>query len=53
MKGEVLHYDDNSGQGQISGADGIRYSFSRADLKQLVPISKGCSDTRETARNTC
>jgi uncharacterized membrane protein YhaH (DUF805 family) len=41
MKGEVLHYDDNSGQGQISGADGIRYSFSRADLKQLVPISKG------------
>lgn len=41
MKGEVLHYDDNSGQGQISGADGIRYSFSRSDLKQLVPISKG------------
>ena len=41
MKGEVLHYDDNSGMGQISGADGIRYSFSRADLKQLVPISKG------------
>lgn len=41
MKGEVLHYDDDDGTGQISGADGIRYSFSRADLKQLVPISKG------------
>lgn len=41
MKGEVLHYDDNAGTGQISGADGIRYNFTRADLKQLVPISKG------------
>jgi uncharacterized membrane protein YhaH (DUF805 family) len=41
MKGEVLNYDDNAGVGQISGADGIRYSFTRADLKQLVPISKG------------
>ena len=41
MKGEVLNYDDNSGTGQISGADGIRYSFTRADLKQLVPISRG------------
>ena len=41
MKGEVLNYDDNSGAGQISGADGIRYSFTRADLKQLVPIGRG------------
>ena len=41
MKGEVLNYDDNSGTGQISGADGIRYSFTRADLKQLVPIGRG------------
>ncbi len=41
MKGEVLNYDDNAGTGQISGADGIRYSFTRADLKQLVPISRG------------
>jgi uncharacterized membrane protein YhaH (DUF805 family) len=41
MKGEVLNYDDNSGTGQISGADGIRYSFTRADLKQLVPITRG------------
>ncbi len=41
MKGEVLHYDDDAGTGQISGADGIRYNFTRADLKQLVPITKG------------
>jgi uncharacterized membrane protein YhaH (DUF805 family) len=41
MKGEVLNYDDNAGVGQISGADGIRYNFTRADLKQLVPISRG------------
>jgi uncharacterized membrane protein YhaH (DUF805 family) len=41
MKGEVLHYDDEQGTGQISGVDGIRYSFTRGDLKQLKPISKG------------
>jgi uncharacterized membrane protein YhaH (DUF805 family) len=41
MKGEVLHYDDEQGTGQISGADGIRYSFTRGDLKQLKPIMKG------------
>jgi uncharacterized membrane protein YhaH (DUF805 family) len=41
MKGEVLHYDDNAGTGQISGADGIRYNFTRGDLKQLLPIAKG------------
>ena len=41
MKGEVLHYDDDQGTGQISGADGIRYSFTRGDLKQLKPIMKG------------
>lgn len=41
MKGDILHYDDNLGTGQISGADGIRYSFTRADLKQLVPVGRG------------
>lgn len=41
MKGDILHYDDNVGTGQISGADGIRYSFTRADLKQLVPVGRG------------
>lgn len=41
MKGQVLHYDDNTGIGQISGDDGIRYNFTRSDLKRLVPISAG------------
>jgi uncharacterized membrane protein YhaH (DUF805 family) len=41
MKGSVLIYDDNTGAGQISGDDGVRYSFTRSDLKQLVPVGKG------------
>lgn len=41
MKGQVLHYDDNTGVGQISGDDGIRYNFTRYDLKRLVPIAAG------------
>ncbi|MEZ5812596.1 MAG: DUF805 domain-containing protein [Rhizobiaceae bacterium] len=41
MRGEVLHYDDNIGQGFISGDDGNRYSFARADMQQLQPIGKG------------
>lgn len=41
MKGQILHYDDNLGVGQISGTDGVRYNFTRADLKRLVPISAG------------
>lgn len=41
MRGEVLHYDDGIGQGFISGDDGNRYAFARADLQQLQPLSKG------------
>lgn len=41
MRGEILHYDDRDGVGQISGADGGRYGFRRADLKQLVQIGPG------------
>lgn len=41
MKGSVLTYDDSLGTGLISGADGLRYSFVRADLMQLVPIGPG------------
>jgi uncharacterized membrane protein YhaH (DUF805 family) len=41
MKGRILHYDDNTGIGQISGDDGIRYNFSRANLQRLVPIAAG------------
>ncbi len=41
MRGELLTYDDTSGQGIISGDDGVRYNFARADLKQLTPLSQG------------
>ncbi|OYW79472.1 MAG: hypothetical protein B7Z26_08015 [Asticcacaulis sp. 32-58-5] len=32
MRGKVLSYDDNMAQGLISGDDGVRYGFTRADL---------------------
>ncbi len=41
MRGEVLHYDDKIGQGFISGDDGNRYAFARADLQQLQQLWKG------------
>jgi len=33
MRGEVLHYDPAQGFGFITGADGIRYTFRREDVK--------------------
>ena len=41
MRGEVLKYDDTTGQGLISGDDGNRYRFSRSDLQQLKPVRRG------------
>lgn len=41
MRGEVLHYDDEQGFGFINGIDGKRYAFERADLRRLIPITKG------------
>lgn len=41
VRGEILTYDDGPGTGLISGDDGARYSFSRADLQQLTPIRAG------------
>lgn len=41
MRGEILTYDDGPGAGLISGEDGNRYSFARADLQQLTPIRTG------------
>jgi uncharacterized membrane protein YhaH (DUF805 family) len=41
MRGEILTYDDIPGTGLISGDDGARYSFTRADLQQLVPVRAG------------
>lgn len=41
MRGEILRYDDGSGTGLISGDDGNRYAFKRADLQQLKPVATG------------
>ena len=41
MRGEILTYDDGPGAGLISGDDGHRYSFARADLQQLMPVRAG------------
>ena len=41
MRGEILSYDDIQGVGLISGDDGVRYGFSRADLQQLTPVRAG------------
>lgn len=41
MRGEILTYDDGPGSGLISGDDGHRYSFTRADLQQLTPVRAG------------
>ena len=41
MRGEILTYDDGPGTGLISGDDGSRYTFTRADLQQLAPVRPG------------
>lgn len=41
MRGEILTYDDGPGTGLISGDDGSRYTFTRADLQQLTPVRAG------------
>lgn len=41
MRGRILGFDNNSGQGQISGEDGQRYPFSAAEWKQPRPPQSG------------
>ncbi|MDQ0315834.1 DUF805 domain-containing protein [Amorphus orientalis] len=41
MRGDVLHYDSESGLGHISGDDGARYTFGRSDLGRSEPIAAG------------
>jgi len=41
VRGEILTYDDGPGTGLISGDDGSRYTFTRADLQQLAPVRPG------------
>ena len=33
MKGQILHIDQNTGEGVITGADGRRYAFAAHDLR--------------------
>lgn len=41
MRGQILYYDDGLGSGLISGDDGARYEFRRADMQQLRPLRQG------------
>jgi uncharacterized membrane protein YhaH (DUF805 family) len=41
MRGEILVFDERDGAGQISGTDGNRYGFNRADFKQAMQIRAG------------
>lgn len=41
MKGSVLDYSDESGQGLISGNDGARYRFERGEWRGSVPCRAG------------
>lgn len=41
MRGEILQYDDNPGTGLISGDDGVRYQFTRSDMRELRPLYRG------------
>lgn len=41
MRGEILDFDDAAGTGRISGDDGVRYRFSRANLGGAVAPHAG------------
>jgi len=43
MKGTVLDFNEDAGNGMISGDDGNRYSFSIDDVKGNVRISRASS----------
>jgi hypothetical protein len=41
MRGKVLSYDGAVGAGFIIGQSGVRYSFTKADLRRLAPLDEG------------
>ena len=41
MRGSVLQFDEVSGQGYISGDDGVRYTFRRNDISAITPPRYG------------
>lgn len=40
MKGQILHLDQASGEGIITGADGRRYAFSAPDLRGSGEVAR-------------
>lgn len=41
MRGEILDFNETSGEGLISGDDGLRYAFDRTGLMQIDPLRPG------------
>lgn len=41
MRGEIIQFDDGAGTGLISGDDGQRYGFDRADLASPATLTPG------------
>lgn len=40
MKGQILHLDDTTGEGVITGADGNRYAFAAPDLRGSGQVAR-------------
>lgn len=40
MKGQILHLDQGTGEGVITGADGRRYAFSAPDLRGSGQVAR-------------
>ena len=40
MRGRILSYDGATGTGFIVGSSGVRYSFSKADLRRLARLEE-------------
>ena len=41
MRGTILHYDETTGDGFITGEDNFRYRFSRTDISSATPPYSG------------
>ena len=52
MKGQILHIDEGTGEGVITGADGRRYAFAAHDLRGSGQLARaGVRVDFETAGN--
>ena len=52
MKGKILHFDEISNTGKISGYDGHRYDFTRGDWKATGEPIKGSEVDFDIQENT-